>query len=263
MTESLRCMARVKLTYRAFQRGMCMLLAVLLVVSVQNRTHAGSTLQDAIPRDGDVLTGTISSLDAETTHGLQVRAHSAEGDSNTLQAPTNTLAEFDTVFAMNYIPSLQVVENSTSVGTISAQDSDPLDNIEAFEINGGADAAFFEIGLTTGALVFKAAPNYEDPKDSDRNNEYLVDIQVTSGTGSRARSVTQTFAVNVTDATEPPGAPHSLTATPTTTHTATTITLSWQAGENEGPALSGYQVQSKKDSEPDTEYEDVSPPLRV
>ena len=146
---------------------MCMLLAVLLVVSVQNRTHAGSTLQDAIPRDGDVLTGTISSLDAETTYGLQVRARSAEGDSNTLQTPTNTLAEFNTVFAMNFIPSLRVAENSTSVGTITAEDSDPLDDIESFEINGGADAALFEIGRTTGALVFKDAPNYEDPADSD------------------------------------------------------------------------------------------------
>ena len=222
---------------------MCMLLAVLLVVSVQNRTHAGSTLQGAIPRDGDVLTGTISSLDAETTYGLQVRARSAEGDSNTLQTPTNTLAEFNTVFALNFIPSLRMVENSTSVGTISAQDSDPLDDIESFEINGGADAALFEIGRTTGALVFKDAPNYEAPADSDEDNEYVVGIKVTSGTGSRARSVTQTFAVNVTDATEAPEAPHSLTATPTTTHTATTITLSWQAGENKGPALDGYDVQ--------------------
>ncbi len=220
-----------------------MLLAVLLVVSVQNRTHAGSTLQDAIPRDGDVLTGTISSLDAETTYGLQERARSAEGDSNTLQTPTNTLAEFNTVFAMNFIPSLRVVENTTSVGTITAEDDDPLDDIESFGINGGADAALFEIGLTTGALVFKDAPNYEAPADSDEDNEYVVGIKVTSGTGSRARSVTQTFAVDVTDETEAPGEPHSLTATPTTTHTATTITLSWQAGENKGPALDGYDVQ--------------------
>ena len=92
---------------------------------------------------------------------------------------------------------------------------------------------------TTGALVFKDAPNYEAPEDSDTDNEYLVNIEVTSGTGGRARSVTEEFQVEVTDELEAPGDPQSLTAT----STVTTITLSWQAGENKGPALDGYDVQ--------------------
>ena len=165
------------------------------------------------------------------------------GESDYVQITKETLPVPNGDPVLQPITRLSVEENSTGVGTITAVDDDPLDDIESFEINGGADAALFEIGLTTGALVFKDAPNYEAPADSDTDNEYLVNIEVTSGTGSRARSVTQTFAVDVTDATEAPGEPHSLTATPTTTHTATTITLSWQAGENKGPALDGYDVQ--------------------
>ena len=46
MAEFLRRKARVKPTYGAFRSGICLLLALLLVVSVQNRTHAGSTLFD-------------------------------------------------------------------------------------------------------------------------------------------------------------------------------------------------------------------------
>ena len=102
----------------------------------------------------------------------------------------------------------------------------------SFEIDGGADAALFEIGQTTGALVFMDAPDYEDPKDFDTNNEYLVNISVTSGTGDQARSLTQSFTVVVTDATEAPGVPQTVTATAT----ETTITLTWLAADNEGPA---------------------------
>ncbi len=46
MAEFLRRKARVKPTYGAFRSGFCLLLALLLVVSVQDRTHAGSTLFD-------------------------------------------------------------------------------------------------------------------------------------------------------------------------------------------------------------------------
>ena len=206
------------------------------------------------------MTATITGLDAETLYDVRVRARSDEGNSAYVEITKETLPLPNVDPILQTITRLSVNENSTGVGTITAADDDPMDDIEFFEINGGADAAFFEIDRTTGALVFKAAPNYEDPKNSDTNNEYLVNIEVTSGWGGRGRSATEEFQVEVTDELEPPGAPHSLTATPTTTHTATTITLSWQAGENEGPALSGYQVQSKKDSEHDTEYEDVSPP---
>ena len=201
------------------------------------------TFQDPITTADDVLTAAISNLKAETTYTLQVRARSDEGESDYVQITKETLPVPNGDPVLQPITRLSVEENSTGVGTITAVDDDPLDDIESFEINGGADAALFEIGLTTGALVFKDAPNYEAPADSDTDNEYLVNIEVTSGTGSRARSVTQTFAVDVTDETEAPGEPHSLTATPTTTHTATTITLSWQAGENKGPALDGYDVQ--------------------
>lgn len=40
----------------------------------------------------------------------------------------------------------------------------------------GQDAQLFNINENTGVLTFKRVPDFETPLDSDRNNEYLVDI---------------------------------------------------------------------------------------
>ena len=125
------------------------------------------TFQDPITTADDVLTAAISNLKAETTYTLQVRARSDEGESDYVQITKETLPVPNGDPVLQPITRLSVEENSTGVGTITAVDDDPLDDIESFEINGGADAALFEIGLTTGALVFKDAPNYEAPADSD------------------------------------------------------------------------------------------------
>lgn len=70
---------------------------------------------------------------------------------------------------VNESPSIQTTaltanENQTLAGTIVA--SDPESDTLQYTITGGADAAKFEINVSTGVLTFKSVPNYEQPIDS-------------------------------------------------------------------------------------------------
>ncbi len=88
--------------------------------------------------------------------------------------------------------TVAIRENGTAVTTVTASNAgaSPL-----FEIMGGADAAFFQINAATGALTFKAAPDFEAPADAGANNGYAVTIKVSSG----AQSDMQVLTVMVTD----------------------------------------------------------------
>jgi serralysin len=92
---------------------------------------------------------------------------------------------------------LAVAENGTAVTTVTATDPD-ASAVLTYAIAGGADQALFRIG-TSGALSFAAAPDFEAPADSDRDNSYVVQVRVTDEGGL---SDTQTLTVNVTDVFE-------------------------------------------------------------
>ena len=65
---------------------------------------------------------------------------------------------------------------------------------EGFEWSlSGIDAGNFSIS-NSGVLTFNSPPDYENPTDNDRNNEYLVSVNATDIEGK-----TGTTAVTVTD----------------------------------------------------------------
>jgi serralysin len=66
---------------------------------------------------------------------------------------------------------------------------------------GGADAAFFDIDATSGAVTFRSAPDFEAPGDADGDNVY--DISVTASDGSLS-SAAQAVAITVTNVNEAP-----------------------------------------------------------
>ena len=86
-----------------------------------------------------------------------------------------------------------VAENATAAGTVVATDADSGDNV-TYEITGGADQAKFSINSASGELTFDPAPNFETPTDvastspsnAAANNEYIVVVTATGGTGTRA-----------------------------------------------------------------------------
>ena len=74
-------------------------------------------------------------------------------------------------------------------------DPDEGDGNEGYGIAGGADGALFAIVEETGELLFREAPDYEDPGDvasaepasGAADNEYIVVVEVSSGEGERER----------------------------------------------------------------------------
>lgn len=87
-----------------------------------------------------------------------------------------------------------VAENSSGIA-YQATATDPDGNALTFSLSGGADRSAFSI-TPAGALSFVAPPDFETPTDSDRNNTYLVQVQVSDGVTSTTRDV----AVAVTNA---------------------------------------------------------------
>ena len=72
----------------------------------------------------------------------------------------------------------EVAENTTRVGRIEAVDGD--DEIEGYGIAGGADGGLFAVEAETGELMFRQAPDYEDPGDVEPARNPRAEQQTTN-----------------------------------------------------------------------------------
>ncbi|MCA9009476.1 MAG: DUF2341 domain-containing protein [Planctomycetaceae bacterium] len=88
--------------------------------------------------------------------------------------------------------AISIPENSTSVTTVTATDSDLPAQTLTYSVSGGADAAKFTIDSSTGVISFAAAPNYESPTDSGSDNNYNVTVMVSDGSLTDTQSITVT-----------------------------------------------------------------------
>ncbi len=85
--------------------------------------------------------------------------------------------------------SVNVAENTTLVTTVQATGTPT----PTYSITGGADDALFTINSATGELRFLVAPDYENPTDSDTDNEYVVEVTATNTEGTDAQEITVTI----------------------------------------------------------------------
>ncbi len=100
--------------------------------------------------------------------------------------------------------AVNLAENQLAVMNVTAIDPDSLPSALSFSIVGGADASFFSINPTTGALSFNpaaftstgGAPDFESPLDAGANNTYIVMVQVFDGISTD----TETITVSILDA---------------------------------------------------------------
>ncbi|WP_194792938.1 cadherin domain-containing protein [Caenimonas koreensis] len=113
------------------------------------------------------------------TYVVQVQAF--DGTNTTVKTITATVKDVNDKLPMIQTPSNQSInEGQTVVVALKAVDPDTVGTIPAvFSINGGADAARFSV--VNGNLVFKSAPDRENPLDSDHNNVYLVQVKAFDG----------------------------------------------------------------------------------
>jgi len=115
--------------------------------------------------------------------------------------------------------AVNVAENRTGVTTVTATDGDG--DTPTFSITGGADAALFSIDTNTGVLTFNAAPDYENPGDSNTDNDYVVEVTADDGNGG---TDSQTITVTVTDVND--NAPTQVNNTGSTVAEGGTDTIS-------------------------------------
>lgn len=73
-----------------------------------------------------------------------------------------------------------------------------------YSISGGADAAKFNINASTGALTFKAAPDFEQPGDANKDNVYEVQVKATDAGGAFSTQDVRVTVKDVADTNRPP-----------------------------------------------------------
>lgn len=110
-----------------------------------------------------------------------------------------------------------------------------------YAIVGGEDADKFQLDPQTRVLKFKETPDYENPTDSNQDNNYIVTIQATDTQG---RSVTQTFTISVVNSTENDG-PVFLTDTSFKTLEEAPLDITIEAANADRYEIAGGPDQSR------------------
>ncbi|WP_284178199.1 cadherin domain-containing protein [Rhabdaerophilum sp. SD176] len=136
--------------------------------------------------------------DAGGNNVYDVRVQVSDGiGGTTAQDIAVTVTNQNEVPTITSAATVSVVENGTSVLTVTATDPDSSPTF-GFSITGGADASLFTINSTTGEVTFNSAPDFESPADAGANNVYNIDVTVTDGQGA---TTTQAVAITVTNQT--------------------------------------------------------------
>jgi Ca2+-binding RTX toxin-like protein len=176
---------------------------------------------------------------------------------NTTPLPSITV----TVTAENDAPSVtsggtaSFAENGT--GTVyQAAGSDPEGTTLVWSL-GGADEALFNINATSGAVTFKAVPNFEAPGDAGGDNVY--DITVTASDGALS-SAARAVAITVTNVNEAPNGSVSFTHLGGTLRATNTLTdtdglgdinYAWQSSGDTGATWQAISGATSADFTPD------------
>ncbi|MDJ0874285.1 MAG: DUF4347 domain-containing protein, partial [Desulfobacterales bacterium] len=170
----------------------------------------------AADNTGQSLLNTIAALTgADVAASNDATGHASKGGDWTLEYATGIIDDHEAVqpgfqnkWTHLLVPpvitsnggggtaSINAVENTTTVTTVTATDADPGD-VPTFSITGGADAALFDIDTNSGVLTFRNPPDFENPVDSNGDNVYDVEVTADDGSGG---TDSQTIDVTVTNA---------------------------------------------------------------
>jgi Ca2+-binding RTX toxin-like protein len=131
----------------------------------------------------DITDETPDDSDGDGVYHFAVRAYDGVNDTYQEMSVTVVGSNTDPIIdgGLNVLATIK--ENATSVKTIAA--SDPDGDTLAYSISGGPDSDLFNIVTANGKteLVFKAAPDFENPGDIGTDNSYNVIISVDDGKG--------------------------------------------------------------------------------
>ena len=205
-----------------------------------------SDVESAEPRSG--------AADNEYIVVVEVRSGEGERERKGSRAIRVRVSDEEEPPEITSVGPFEVAENQAMVGQLEAVDPDEGDEIGGYGIAGGADGGLFAVESETGELLFREAPDYEDPSDVESgepqsraaDNEYIVVVEVSSGEGERERRGSRAIRVRVSDEEEPPGAP---AAPVVTAEGSGSLKVSWTEPENRGPEIVDYEVRYREGGE--------------
>ena len=142
-----------------------------------------------------------SPLDQNSDNHYQLEISADDGGSSTTLSLTVELSDVNDNSPSFATPSdsITVAENtSTSFYTATASDPDATASL-SYSLS-GADASLFTLDPISGALAFRSAPDFDNPLDLDKGNDYELDIGVSDGANSATLKLTVNIS-NVNDST--------------------------------------------------------------
>ena len=148
-----------------------------------------------VPASGQVTVGAGTKLDYETrtSYTVEVKAEDPFGMSDTVVV-TITVTDVD---------EAPVLEGDAAVDDYAEKGTNPVATYTAPDPEGGSvgwslegvDAGDFTIG--GGVLRFKSSPDFEKPKDADRDNVYEVTVRSTDVRPAGAKGAAPTSKLDV------------------------------------------------------------------
>ena len=217
--------------------------------------HAGAVYVVAgtagLVKPGGSLDHPAMAVSIRTLGSMVLDVNGSRLDAMFLDSTGTIRDDFTILKVLNVAPTFDspaafyAAENQTAAGTVRASDGNSEDDITGYAITGGADRSFFSIGATSGELTFKTAPNFEDAQDQDTGNDYVVEVQATSGTGTREKTATQTITVTVSPSAisgngSVPPPPKNVRAV----KEKGGVRLTWQPPD--GSAVTGYRIERRR-----------------
>ena len=152
------------------------------------------------PTDGNTADGT-----RDNVYEIQITATSG-GESITKDV-TITVTNVVEVPVFSSEATASVLENTlttTTVYTAAVSDASTKDAV-TFSLEtpaggtGDEDNAKFTIDGSTGAVKFRAVPDFEAPADANTDNVYNIQITATAGSGTNKQTTTKGVTITVTD----------------------------------------------------------------
>jgi T1SS-143 domain-containing protein len=220
--------------------------AVLATVTATDPDAGNQRLKYSILSDAsgkfevDQTTGAVSlksgaSLDYETAqqHVVTVRVTDGGGLSDDVQVTIN-VTDINEAPVISSGATTSFAENTVASTVVyQAVATDPEKGALTYSLS-GTDANLFNISETTGAVTFKASPDFETPLDNGKNNVYDIVVTAKDVGGLTA---SQSVAITVTNVNEAPTITSGATASVAENITPSTVVYQAAATDPEKGAL--------------------------
>lgn len=119
-------------------------------------------------------------VNGDNTYEVELQAEAASGRSSRRLVRVQ-VTDINEAPIFTSRRNLTILENSLVPYWASAVDPD-FDRV-TYAIDGGADADLFSIDPVSGRLAFNEAPDFEDPRDANRDNRYQLSLVADDGRG--------------------------------------------------------------------------------